>query len=171
MGTCSWGVRLSQIARVTGSIYIVTGRLLSPDHVSRILGKRPPKISIIATASARREASVIKRSFPDVRVAQHSDCDAKVVLVEPDTVWVSSADCGRSAMIESTVGPHSTSVFNRALESFSPQALVPVARDPVTLFRRPPSPLTARSPETFFLSGGSALSRALRIVLRPSRAT
>ncbi|WP_369662655.1 hypothetical protein [Variovorax sp. V15] len=46
MGTGSWGARLSQIARVTGSIYIVTGRLLDPDYVSRILGKRPHKISI-----------------------------------------------------------------------------------------------------------------------------
>jgi len=32
--------------------------------------------------------------------------------------WVSSADFGRPAMIESTVGLHSSSVFNRAVESF-----------------------------------------------------
>ncbi|WP_184642354.1 hypothetical protein [Variovorax guangxiensis] len=118
MGTGSWGARLSQIARVTGSIYIVTGRLLDPDYVSRILGKRPHKISIIANASARKEASVIKRSFPDVRLALHGGCNAKVVLVEPDTVWVSSADFGRPAMVESTVGLHSSRVFNRAVESF-----------------------------------------------------
>lgn len=118
IGTGSWGARLSQIARVTGAIYIVTGKLLDPDYVSQILGKRPHNISIIANASARKEANAIKRSFPGVRVALHDECNAKVVLVEPDTVWVSSADFGKSTMIESTVGLHSISVFNRAVESF-----------------------------------------------------
>lgn len=118
VGTGSWSVRLSQIARVTGSIYIVTGKLLDPDYVSQILGKRPHNISIIANANARKEANTIKRSFPGVRIALHNDCNAKVALVEPDTVWISSADFGRSTMIESTIGLHSINVFNRAAESF-----------------------------------------------------
>ena len=115
--TSTWNKRLSQIARVVGPILIMTGSLPDPEYISRTLGKRPRDIFIIANADAQKEARALKQRFPDVRVALHHNNNAKVVLVAPDTVWVSSADFGKTTRIESTVGLHSSAVFNKTRES------------------------------------------------------
>ncbi|MDQ0086449.1 hypothetical protein J2W35_006831 [Variovorax boronicumulans] len=112
----SWNTRLSQIARVIGPILIMTGTLPDPDYISQTLGKRPRDIFIIANAAAQREAKLLKLRFPDIRIALHRDNNAKVVLVAPDTVWVSSADFGKTTQIESAVGLHSSIVFKKTRE-------------------------------------------------------
>jgi len=112
----TWNTRLAQIARVIGPILIMTGSLPEPEYISQTLGKRPRGIFIIANTDARKEASVIKTRIPDVRIALH-DNNAKVVLVSPDTVWVSSADFGKTTRIESAVGLHSSAVFKKIQES------------------------------------------------------
>ncbi|BEP62310.1 hypothetical protein GmRootV213_28640 [Variovorax sp. V213] len=61
---------------------------------------------------------MLKLRFPEVRIALHRNNNAKVVLVAPDTVWVSSADFGKTTQIESAVGLHSSAVFKRTRESF-----------------------------------------------------
>jgi hypothetical protein len=116
--TSSWNKRLSQIARVIGPILIMTGSLPDAEYISQTLGKRPRDIFIIANVDAQEEARMLKRRFPDVRIALHGNNNAKVVLVAPDTVWVSSADFGKSARIESTVGLHSSALFNKTRASF-----------------------------------------------------
>ena len=115
--TSTWNKRLSQIARVTGPMLIMTGSLPDPEYISQTLGKRPRDIYIIANVDAQKEARMLKRRFPEVRIALHSNNNAKVVLVAPDTVWVSSADFGKTTRIESAVGLHSSVVFNKARES------------------------------------------------------
>jgi hypothetical protein len=119
MSVCagSWGRRLSHIARVAGPILILTGSLPDPDYISQTLGKRPRDIFIVANADAHKEARVLKLRFPDVRIALHRNTNAKVVLVAPDTVWVSSADFGKTTQIESAIGLHSSRVFERTRES------------------------------------------------------
>jgi hypothetical protein len=119
MSICAstWGRRLSQIARVVGPILIMSGSLPDPDYISQILGKRPRDIFIIANADANREARMLKLRFPDVRIALHRNTNAKVVLVAPDTVWVSSADFGKTTQIESVIGLHSNNVFERTRET------------------------------------------------------
>ncbi|MET3441453.1 hypothetical protein ABIC94_002211 [Variovorax paradoxus] len=115
--TSTWNKRLSQISRVVGPVLIMTGSLPDPEYISRTLGKRPRDIFIIANADAQKEARLLKQRFPEVRVALHRNNNAKVVLVAPDTVWVSSADFGKTTRIESTVGLHSSAVFNKTRES------------------------------------------------------
>ena len=119
MSICAstWNTRLSQIARVTGPIYIMTGLLPDTTYISQIIEKRPREIFIIANASARENAQSIKRSFPGVRIVLHRNSNAKVVLVAPETVWVSSSDFGKSVQIESAVGMHSSVLYQRTLES------------------------------------------------------
>ena len=115
--TGTWNTRLSQIARVTGPILIMTGSLPDPEYISRTLGKRPRDIFIIANAAAQREARMLKLHFPEVRIALHPNTNAKVVLVAPDTAWVSSADFGKTTQIESAVGLYSSIVFKKTRES------------------------------------------------------
>lgn len=119
MSICAstWNTRLSQIARVTGPIYIMTGRLPDPQYISRMLGKRPHNIFIVADASAHDEARALKTIFPAICIALHPNCNAKAVLIAPETVWVSSSDFGKTTKVESAVGLHSTVAFNRTFES------------------------------------------------------
>ncbi|QGW80649.1 hypothetical protein GOQ09_03170 [Variovorax paradoxus] len=116
--TSTWNKRLAQIARITGPVLIMTGSLPDPEYISQTLGKRPRDIFIIANVEAQKEARMLKRRFPEIRIALHSNNNAKVVLVAPDTVWVSSADFGKTTRIESAVGLHSSVVFNKTRESF-----------------------------------------------------
>lgn len=119
MSICAstWNKRLSQIARVIGPVLIMTGSLPDPEYISHTLGKRPRDIFIIANTDAQKEARMLKLRFPDVRMALHRNNNAKVVLVAPDTVWVSSADFGKTTRIESAVGLHSSVVFKKTRES------------------------------------------------------
>jgi hypothetical protein len=119
MSICAstWNTRLAHIARVIGPVLIMTGSLPDPEYISRTLGKRPRDIFIIANADAQREARMLKLRFPDVRIALHRNNNAKVVLVAPNTVWVSSADFGKTTQIESAVGLHSSVVFDKTRES------------------------------------------------------
>lgn len=119
MSICAstWNTRLSQIGRINGPIYIMTGSLPDVDYISQILRKHPQDIYIIANSIAQQEAIVLKSRFPGLRIALHASNNAKVVLVAPDTVWVSSSDFGKSSQIESAVGLHSAYVYTRTLES------------------------------------------------------
>lgn len=108
----TWNTRLSQIARTKGTIYIMTGALPDIPYISRIIGKRPHDILIIANTSAEKNAKLLKQNFPVVRIALHPNNNAKVVLVSPETVWVSSSDFGKTTKIESAVGIHSSTLLD-----------------------------------------------------------
>ncbi|PPU37312.1 hypothetical protein [Xanthomonas arboricola] len=113
----TWNTRLSQIARVTGPIFVMTRLLPDANYISQIISKRPSDIFIIANSAAHASAQSIKRSFPNIRIVLHSRNNAKVVLVAPDTVWVSSSDFGKSEQIESAVGMHSEALYKRTLDT------------------------------------------------------
>lgn len=119
MSICAstWNTRLSQIARISGPIAIMTGSLPDLEYISQIVSKRPRDMFIIANTRAEVEARSLKLRFPAVRIALHRNSNAKVVLVAPDTVWVSSSDFGKTTQIESAVGLHSSVVYNKTLES------------------------------------------------------
>lgn len=118
MSICSstWNTRLSQIGRATGPIFVMTGLLPDTAYISQILSKRPRNIFIIANDVSQASAEFLKRSFPEVRIVLHPKNNAKVVLVAPDTVWISSSDFGKSDQIESAVGMHSEALYKRTLE-------------------------------------------------------
>lgn len=121
IGTSTWNTRLSQLSRVSGPMLVMTGLLPDITYISQIIGKRPRDIFIIASTEAEAEARLLKQQFPEIRVALHKSNNAKVVLVAPDTVWVSSSDFGKSAKTESAVGMHSEELYNRTLSSlFNP---------------------------------------------------
>ena len=117
IGASTWNTRLSQLARMTGPVFIMTGMLPDPDYIGQIIGKRPRDIFIIASTKAEADARLLKSRFPETRIAPHSNNNAKLVLVAPDTVWVSSSDFGKTTQIESAMGLHSVEVYNRAYES------------------------------------------------------
>ncbi|WP_175830845.1 hypothetical protein [Burkholderia cenocepacia] len=117
LGASTWNTRLSQLARVRGPIHIMTRQLVDPDYIGLILGKRAENIFVLAHTSARTEALVLKQRFPNVQFKLHPDNNAKVVLVAPETVWLTSEDFGKSAktQIDSGLGLHSSTAYELAL--------------------------------------------------------
>ncbi|SHO55404.1 hypothetical protein [Vibrio quintilis] len=113
----TWNTRLSQLGKIDDDLYIMTHGLSNPEYIAQIFSKRPYKIFIIANQDARENATRIKSLFPKVKIALHPILNAKVVLVGPETVWVSSSDFGETKMVESAIGLHSVTVHNRVLEN------------------------------------------------------
>lgn len=119
LGSSTWNTRLSQIGRVAGGIYVLTRLLPDTDYISKIIGKRPRDIFIIANSEARVAAEILKREFQDIRIALHGKNNAKVVLVAPETVWVSGDDFAegeKKGWAGATVGMHSASLFKKIHE-------------------------------------------------------
>ncbi|MGI4846298.1 MAG: hypothetical protein ACRYF7_23650 [Janthinobacterium lividum] len=112
----TWNTKLSQIGKITGAIRIMTHGLPNTGYIAKTLVKRPKNIFIIANADAESDARLIKSEFPEVRIALHARMNAKVVLVEPGTIWLSSCDFGETKSIESAVGFHSVDLHRRVVE-------------------------------------------------------
>jgi hypothetical protein len=113
----TWSTHLSQLARVAGPVYIMTGLLPDIGYISKIIGKRPRDIFIIANVAAETQAKKLKSDFPQIRIVLHNRNNAKLVLVSPGTVWLSSADFGKTELDEVGVGLHSQTVFEKTLSS------------------------------------------------------
>lgn len=111
----SWSTRLSQIGSTENPIFIVTRELPDINYILKIIGKRPRNIYIIANTSAEINAKLIKNKFPRVRILLHHDVNAKIVMVSPNTIWISSADFGKTTKIESTIGIHSSELFDKTV--------------------------------------------------------
>jgi hypothetical protein len=75
----TWGTRLSQLSRVNGPIFIMTGELPDIVFISHIISKRPRDIFIIANSAAEMNAKILKRKFPEVRIVLHPNNNAKVI--------------------------------------------------------------------------------------------
>lgn len=119
----TWNTKLSRIGMTNGAIYIMTKMLPNPNFIAKILSKRPANIYILANVDAELNAKEIKSMFPDVQVGLPPTMDAKVVFIEPETIWISSADFGESKiggsrMITSSIGIHSTEVYKRGVKEF-----------------------------------------------------
>lgn len=117
IGASTWNTKLSQLGSMRGKVYIVTAGLVDLNYLSRIIGKRPSDIFIVAHSDARVEAEALKALFPNVSVALHPRNNAKVVLIAPSTVWISSADFGKSESFEAGIGLHSTVAFTSMVEN------------------------------------------------------
>jgi len=117
----TWNTKLSQLARMPGPLLILTRLLPNLDYIGRIVSKRPRDIYILASTDAEADAHKLKAQFPAIRIALHREINAKAVLLGPETVWIGSADFGESKTIESAIGLHSETVFNKAVTSlFNP---------------------------------------------------
>jgi len=104
-----------------GPLLILTRLLPNLDYIGRIVSKRPRDIYILASTDAEADAHKLKAQFPAIRIALHREINAKAVLLGPETVWIGSADFGESKTIESAIGLHSETVFNKAVTSlFNP---------------------------------------------------
>ena len=107
----TWNTRLSQIGRSNKKIIICTYSLPSLEYLKKIFGKRTENITLIAHEKFADKASHLKELYPDLEIILKPDVHAKYVLIEPDTVWMSSANFGSSGWFEQTIGIHDKDAY------------------------------------------------------------
>ena len=107
----TWNTRLSQIAYQSGEIFICTYSLPDLNYITRILDKRSTGITVLANSKFVDKAKELKKLYPNLNIKLAPDTHAKIVLVPPNTVWLSSANFGQSRWFENTIGIKNEKVY------------------------------------------------------------
>ena len=100
----TWKMKLSQLGRQAGVMRIQTYSLPDMEYVQSVFQKRPSGIFLLCHEKFRQRANQIKAAFPAIEVGLHPSNHAKVVLIEPETVYVGSSNFGHSGWLEAEVG-------------------------------------------------------------------
>ena len=111
----TWNTRLSQIGRTDVEIIIVSFSLGDMDYIEKILSKRPNgrNITLICSTNYYRNAQILKKHLPEMRVFVHPKAHAKLVLYAPETVWISSENIGHKVKsFDATVGIKDRRVYD-----------------------------------------------------------
>lgn len=112
----TWNTRLSQIHRMEGEVYICTFSLCNFEYISKILSKRSDRVTIICNSRYEENAKVLKGLFPETRFFVNPYAHAKLVLIDPQTVWLSSENLGRKKnTFDATIGIQSEEAYQHYL--------------------------------------------------------
>jgi hypothetical protein len=103
----SWGMKLSQLGKQNGTVRIITYSLPDLDYIKEQFARRPENIWIIAHDKFTDRAKSIKELYPAIRVSVRPDVHAKLLMIEPATIYVTSANFGNSHWKEIGVGVRS----------------------------------------------------------------
>ena len=110
----TWNTRLSQIGRHNHEIIIVTFSLFDFEYISKIVSKRERGMGITIICNSKYEANAycLKREFPDLKIYVSPYAHAKLALIEPETVWLSSENLGRKKnTFDASIGIHSREAY------------------------------------------------------------
>ena len=88
-----------------------TYSLPSLEYLKKIFDKRTENVTLIAHEKFADKASHLKELYPDLEIILKPDVHAKYVLIEPDTVWLSSANFGSSGWFDQTIGIHDKDAY------------------------------------------------------------
>jgi hypothetical protein len=111
----TWNTRLDHISRHDRAVTLVTFSLCDYDYICRIVSKRErgAGITIICNSKYESNAYLIKRAFPDLKIYVNPYAHAKLALVEPGTVWLSSENLGKKKnTFDASIGIHSEEAYN-----------------------------------------------------------
>ena len=111
----TWNTRLSQIGRHDKQVTIVTFSLCDLGYISKIVSKREGGVGITIVCNSKYEpnAWLLKRAFPKLRMFVSPYAHAKLALIEPEIVWISSENLGhKSSTFDASVGIHDKDSYN-----------------------------------------------------------
>lgn len=103
-GNHTWAMKLSQLHRQKGEVFIITYSLPDMDYIEVQFARRPEQIQIICHSRFIKRAIQVKRRFPDIQIAVSDSVHSKVLIIAPETLYVSSANFGHSGWHETTMG-------------------------------------------------------------------
>lgn len=118
----TWNTRLSQIGTANlknNRVIICTYSLPDLEYSKQVFDKRSKNVMLIVNEKFRDRAKALENIYPDLEIHLKHDVHAKMVLVEPQTVWLSSANFGKSDWFEHTIGIHSEEVYKFYLEQIN----------------------------------------------------
>lgn len=119
-GSHTWAMKLSQIHK-QGFVRILTYSLPDLRRIDDLLKRRPDNISLICHSKFKQQALQLAINFPNINIAINETLHSKIVLIEPDTIFVTSANFGYSSWHETTVGIRSKIAYDAyVLNSFQP---------------------------------------------------
>ena len=120
-GHHTWAMKLSQLPKQKGNVKIITYSLPDLDYVKEQLGRRPHHIWLLCNTKFKEIAQEIKNTFPLIHVGVRHDIHSKVLLISPNTVYITSANFGRSRWHETSIGVRSKEAHDAYLHySFVP---------------------------------------------------
>ena len=113
----TYGMKLSQLPRQKGTVRIITYKFAALPYAIEQLARRPHDIKIIVNSKFSPDARRIKKELPGVEIRVHPELHDKVVLIEPSTIYMGSANFGHGGWSESTVGLRSKEAFDWFLKT------------------------------------------------------
>ena len=114
----TWNTRLDPIDKHDRLVTLVTYSLCDFPHLSRIASKRPDGAGIRIICNNRYELNAIrlKRQFPALQIYVSPHAHAKLTLIAPDTVWVSSENLGhKKKSFDASIGIESEEAYQHYL--------------------------------------------------------
>ncbi len=122
--THTWGMKLSQLDKQSGTVRIVTYRLpggKGDPYYEAQIARRPMNMFVLIgvgdSDSQVEHAKRLKDRFPNVRVAVHNTLHIKAVSIEPKTLYVGSANFGNSSWSDLTLGVRSAEAHEYFVDS------------------------------------------------------
>lgn len=110
---------MNQFEKTKGVVTIVTYSLPSIEEIKEILTKRTEGVTIIANSRFEKKAKQINQMYPELKIILRPDIHAKMLLVAPEIVWLSSANFGNSGWYEQWVGMHSRKAYKHCLKELN----------------------------------------------------
>lgn len=108
----TWNTRLEQLSRDPAEVIICTFSLANMQFISKVLNRRSQGVTIVAHDSYRRIAEKIKQWYPNVEIYVSPYSHAKLMLAEPETVYVSSENLGHTKKsFDASIGIESPEVY------------------------------------------------------------
>lgn len=106
-----WEARLKEIKE--GEIIICTYFFSDLNKTAKIIAKRQDKITLIANTKFFNAALAIKKRCPLVKLYLSPNAHAKMVLIQPETMWISTENFGGTQnSFDATVRIDSAKVYD-----------------------------------------------------------
>jgi phosphatidylserine/phosphatidylglycerophosphate/cardiolipin synthase-like enzyme len=116
----SWAMKLSQMARQDALIRIATYSL-NAEFAIGILQRRPYSVRLACHQQFVQQARILTSRLPGVKVKAIRDLHAKLVLIEPDTTYLGSANFVPASISDLVIGIRSRAVHAHYAQWFDAQ--------------------------------------------------
>lgn len=115
----TWSTRLWWFLKNNKAVYISTYSLPDKEYLKELFANHGcEKVTIIANSKFRERAEEIKKAFSNIKIYLEKDNHEKVVLCEPSTIHITSANFGNSGWREMGVSLKSEEAFAFLLEKY-----------------------------------------------------
>lgn len=130
-GKHTWAMKLpaTTLKNGVGKIRIATYSLPDIEYCYDRFRQSPQRFTLICHRQFWDRAEGIKNALPEIAIYTHPEIHSKICLREPETIYLGSANFGKSNWIESNIGIRSKMGHDWLINNF----WLPVMEDSRTL--------------------------------------